>query len=455
MEMIQKLRGAVERNCISSGGSPTTLKYWSEVLFAKSVFALAPLSLLAIIPAVIICLKSESYLILGFDIFCLSMLVLVGYAPGISVNFRKVILTLLVFMASFILLMELGSFGPGLVYLFAATVFMLVFFPNQNKFLPLLLTLAFCIVYGLLIHFKAFRIYPEGDGTLLAWVAISSNVLFLSAFLTLMIPFFFSKLESTIAEKLQLLDSVRMANLDLEKSVAEVKKKNAQLEEYAFVASHDLQEQLRMISSFQTKLVKNYKDQLDQKAQQYIFFATEGAYRMKQIIQELLDHSSVGSTIYHPEEVNLKKLLGDYIKTRTMLIAEKSAQFEFSEVPPIIVGNRAPLTQTLHCLLDNAITYSRQGIAPKIKLTVVDHVEEWLFSIQDNGIGIDNQFFDKIFVIFQRLHNRDQYSGTGIGLSIAKKNVESWDGKIWLESTPGLGSTFFFTLPKSHPTNVS
>lgn len=446
MDLLDKLRRKVDQNCISKDASATTLSYWSEVIFAKTVFALTPLSLVAIIPAVIICLKTKTYLILGFDIFCFCMLIMIAYVPGIAVSVRKFILIFLVFLTSFTLMIVLGSFGPGLVYLLSATVFMLLFFPGKKPYLPFSLTLLFCIFYGVLIHYNLFVPFPETYISVLAWVAVSSNVLFLSALLTLMIPFFFSKIEGMLCEKIQLLESVRMTNLELNKSIAEVKNKNLELEEYAFVASHDLQEQLRMVSSFLGKLSSKYSTQLDEKAHQYISFATDGAIRMKKIIQELLNHSRAGKVSEGLEEVNLQKVLSDYILSRGNLVSEKCVLFE-AERLPVVSACKYSLIQSMHCLLDNAITFSKKGIPPRVSIKVEKNHNEWLFSIQDNGIGIENRFFDKIFVIFQRLHNRDEYSGTGIGLSIAKKNIESWGGKIWLESTPDEGSTFYFTLP--------
>jgi signal transduction histidine kinase len=438
----------VERNCISKDGDPTSLIYWSEVIFAKCVFLLTPLSLLALIPALIMCIKTEAYLILGVDMFCFFMLFVFGYAPGISVKLRKFLLLFMVFLISFILLKEFGSFGPGLVFLLSATVFMLLFFPGKNPLLPFILTLFFCVIYGIFIHFRLFEPFPESQVTVMAWIAVSSNVLFLSALFTLMIPFFFSKLESIMEEKVQLLEAIRKTNSELEKSIAEVNSKNSQLEEYAFVASHDLQEQLRMISSFQTKLATKYKDQLDQKAHQYIYFATEGAHRMKQIILELLNHASAGKSREQVEKVNLKNVLDNYMESRSKVISEKSVLIEADNLP-VITAAKAPLVQTIACLLDNAITYSKPDVPPKIKFNIVQKQSEWLFSVEDNGIGIEKQFFDKIFIIFQRLHNRDQYSGTGVGLAIAKKNVEFWGGQIWIESIPNHGSAFYFTIPKS------
>jgi len=236
-------------------------------------------------------------------------------------------------------------------------------------------------------------------------------------------------------------------NESLQKYALKLELTNEQLEQFAFIASHDLQEPLRMISSFLDQLKRKYEGQLDSKANQYIHFATDGAKRMKQIILDLLEYSRAGKSNDTVSKINLKALLKDFQSLRKKIIEEKSAVIIYSSLP-VIEGFRAPFTQVIHCLLDNSIKYSQEGVPPRIELKVEENESEWTFTIRDNGLGIDPTFFDKIFIIFQRLHNRDQYEGSGIGLSIVKKQVESWGGKIWLESTPGQGSTFYFTLPK-------
>ena len=227
----------------------------------------------------------------------------------------------------------------------------------------------------------------------------------------------------------------------------ELERSNEELEQFAFVTSHDLQEPLRMISSFLTQLEKKYGDQLDEKAQQYIDFAIDGAKRMKQIILDLLDYSRAGQPTESMEQVDLGEILSEFKLLRRKIISEKSVTISASDLPTIH-SYKAAITQVLHSLLDNAIKYSKEGIAPHIEINATETKDEWTFSVKDNGIGIDSEFYDKIFIIFQRLHNKNEYGGTGIGLSIAKKHVEFLGGKIWLESTAGDGSIFYFTIPK-------
>ncbi|WP_100611131.1 PAS domain S-box protein [Confluentibacter lentus] len=236
-------------------------------------------------------------------------------------------------------------------------------------------------------------------------------------------------------------------NKMLKKHIKELEISNEELEQFAFIASHDLQEPLRMISSFLNQIQRKYGDQLDDKAHQYINFATDGAKRMKQIILDLLDYSKAGKLAENLERIKLNELIDEYGILRRRLIQEKGATIIVNNLPNVTCY-KAPLLQTLHCLLDNAIKYSRENVPPVIKISALETDTYWQISIEDNGIGIDAQFFDKIFIIFQRLHNRDRYEGTGIGLSIAKKHIEYWGGKIWVESELDKGSAFYFTINK-------
>ncbi|NEN22149.1 PAS domain S-box protein [Cryomorpha ignava] len=250
-----------------------------------------------------------------------------------------------------------------------------------------------------------------------------------------------------ISEQKQMQLELNELNESLQQYTNELERSNEELEQFAFIASHDLQEPLRMISSFMDLLQRKYEDQLDEKAVQYIHFATDGAKRMKQIILDLLDYSRATRPTEGREEVDINEVLSEFKQLRRKLISEKSATIKASNLPTLNTY-KAAITQILHCLIDNALKYSREGIQPIVEIYAVENEMEWEFSVKDNGIGIDPQFYDKIFIIFQRLHNKDQYAGTGIGLSIAKRHVEFLGGRIWLDSAPDNGSVFYFTLPK-------
>ncbi len=236
-------------------------------------------------------------------------------------------------------------------------------------------------------------------------------------------------------------------NDKLIKNIKELELANEELEKFAFITSHDLQEPLRMISSFMELLKKRYGDQLDDKANLYIYYATDGAKRMKNIILDLLEYSRAGSQNDRLELLNITDIVNEYTILRRKIIHEKKATIICHVFEPV-EGYPVPLKQVLHCLLDNGLKYTRPEVPPFIEINMDVNDDRWQISVTDNGIGIDAAFFEKIFVIFQRLHNRNEYDGTGIGLSIVRKQVTSWGGEVWLESESGKGSTFHFTIPK-------
>ncbi|WP_100629693.1 PAS domain S-box protein [Algoriphagus formosus] len=235
----------------------------------------------------------------------------------------------------------------------------------------------------------------------------------------------------------------------LNRYTADLERSNKELEQFAYVASHDLQEPLRMVSSFMDQLQRKYGNLLDEKANQYIYFASDGAKRMKQIILELLEYSRVGRHADEKEKVDLNEIISEYKLLRRKIISEKSAVITCSKLP-VLFSHKVVFTQIFHALLDNAMKYSGVDKPPLIEIKEEDKGKEWVFSVKDNGIGIDSEDHEKIFIIFQRLYNPKFPRGTGIGLSIAKKQVDLVGGKIWVDSVLGEGSTFYFTIPKTN-----
>jgi PAS domain S-box-containing protein len=240
-------------------------------------------------------------------------------------------------------------------------------------------------------------------------------------------------------------------NERLEKRAQELVRSNAELEQFAYIASHDLQEPLRMVTSFLMQLEKKYKEQLDDKAKKYIYFATDGATRMRRIILDLLEYSRVGRQTVDKTEVDTNNLLQQTIQLNKAVIDEKNAVIEWKELP-VITGHETVLQQVFQNLIGNSLKYQKEGVRPVIKIEAADIGTHWQFAVSDNGIGIEPQYWEKIFVVFQRLHNKDEYSGTGIGLAICKKIVENHHGRIWVESNHESGSTFYFTISKNQQT---
>ncbi len=241
---------------------------------------------------------------------------------------------------------------------------------------------------------------------------------------------------------------LRQSEAILETKNKELEIKNRELEQFAFVASHDLQEPLRTTSSFVSLLQQQYYGRLDDKADSYINYIIQASDRMKILIKDLLDYSHIGNK-KELKKIECDVMLSEIIEDLNVAISETNTEITYEPLP-VISGFPTEIKQLFQNLIMNAIKFRMKDIDPKIRITVKKMHDYWEFAIKDNGIGIDEKFSEKIFIIFQRLHNRTQYKGSGIGLSHCKKIVELHKGKIWFKSTPGKGSTFYFTISYNH-----
>ena len=226
---------------------------------------------------------------------------------------------------------------------------------------------------------------------------------------------------------------------------AELERSNRELQQFAYVASHDLQEPLRMVASYLQLLERRYKGQLDTDADEFIGYAVDGASRMQTLLHDLLAYSRVGTHGKAFEPTDCQAILNQTLMNLKVAIEESSAQVTCDDLPTVIVDG-TQLGQVFQNLIGNAIKF-RRNKRPEVHVGAVQRDGDWTFSVRDNGIGIDSKYAERIFLIFQRLHDREMYSGTGVGLAICKKIMERHGGRIWMESEPGAGSTFYFTLP--------
>ncbi|MEU0526090.1 sensor histidine kinase [Streptomyces niveus] len=240
---------------------------------------------------------------------------------------------------------------------------------------------------------------------------------------------------------------------ELDAAAVELRRSNAELEQFAYVASHDLQEPLRKVASFCQLLEKRYGDQLDDRATQYIGFAVDGAKRMQVLINDLLTFSRVGRVQDAQEEVALDAALDRALRNVSVSVEETGAVVERPAELPEVMGDPTLLTMLWQNLLGNAVKFRHPDRAPHITVAVdrAEGADSWTFSVTDNGIGIPEEFAEKVFIIFQRLHARDAYAGTGIGLSLCKKVVEHSGGHIWIDTAHTGGARIAFTLPAQPP----
>ena len=224
-----------------------------------------------------------------------------------------------------------------------------------------------------------------------------------------------------------------------------LKRSNEDLQQFAYVASHDLQEPLRMVASYTQLLAERYRDQLDEKAQKFIHYAVDGAARMQSLIRDLLSFSRVDTHAEDFEMIDAHQALGMAIANLKAMIDETGALVTTDDLP-CVRADKTQLVQVFQNLINNGIKF-RSNELSRIHINALQKDGCWLFSVKDNGIGIDPKYKDKVFVVFQRLHTRDAYPGTGIGLALCKRILDRHRGQIWFESNPGQGTTFYFTIP--------
>jgi signal transduction histidine kinase len=233
---------------------------------------------------------------------------------------------------------------------------------------------------------------------------------------------------------------------ELRKLLAELKRSNEELEQFAYIASHDLQEPLRMVASYTQLLAQRYKGRLDQDADDFIGFAVDGATRMQRLINDLLVFSRAGNRGQPLTRIASQEAYDDALRNLTLTINDTGAVVTHDPLPSLH-ADAGQLVQLFQNLVGNAIKFHQPDVPPHVHVTARLAADEWIFSVADNGIGIAPQYHERIFVIFQRLHSRRKYSGTGIGLALCRRIVERHQGRLWVESAEGRGTTFFFTMP--------
>jgi light-regulated signal transduction histidine kinase (bacteriophytochrome) len=271
------------------------------------------------------------------------------------------------------------------------------------------------------------------------------------------------RLEDTQRALLNILDDLNQSSEDLRKAhdvlevrvtertaelrqrTEELARSNAELEQFAYVASHDLQEPLRMISSYVQLLGRRYKGKIDKDADEFIGFASEGASRMQRMINDLLAYSRIGTRGKNFEPVNLEEVLKRALENLQMAIKEKNAIITHDPLP-MAFGDSGQMIQVFQNLIDNAIKFSGEK-QPSVHVSYKLEGNDCICSVQDNGIGIAPEYVNRLFLLFQRLHTRKEYPGTGLGLAICKRIIERHGGRIWVKSLPGEGSIFYFKIP--------
>jgi light-regulated signal transduction histidine kinase (bacteriophytochrome) len=241
------------------------------------------------------------------------------------------------------------------------------------------------------------------------------------------------------------VEQVEVANRELNRALTELTRSNQELQEFAYVASHDLQEPLRKIANFSEMLAKKYQGHFDARADRYFGYVSDGAKRMQALINDLLGYSRVGTADFRLIPASLEEVLKEALTDMQTLIRESGARISHDPLPTLRI-NPLQMRRLLQNLISNGIKF-HDGHPPQVHIAASREPGDWLIAVRDNGIGFAPRHAEEIFKVFRRLHTKEAYPGTGIGLAICKKIVERHGGRIWAESTPGQGSTFYFTIP--------
>ena len=257
------------------------------------------------------------------------------------------------------------------------------------------------------------------------------------------IRFLNSTLEVRVSERTAELEE---RTSQLEARSTELQRSNADLSQFAYVASHDLQEPLRMVGSYMGLLARRYQGKLDETAEKYMAFAIDGANRMQALIQDLLLYSRAGTQPLEKKPISTQDVVARALENLGVAVRESSATVRYANLP-VVAADELKLTQVFQNLIGNALKFRKPGVAAHVEVTAKRAGHEWVFAVVDNGIGFDPKYCDRIFEVFQRLHGVGKFAGNGIGLAIARRIVEHHGGRLWAESQVGIGSSFFFTLP--------
>ncbi|WP_339924398.1 ATP-binding protein [uncultured Cyclobacterium sp.] len=438
----------IKKTCLATEEKANPLNHWRDRLFISGLVYLLPFCLIALIPGLIMAYLNNHAAIFIFDSSAFLVSAMAAFMPGIPLIIRKWAVLLIFYLTGASLIFFVGNFGPGLMYLLAVSVLMILFLPNKQAFISFYLNLVTCILFSLLIHFEAIVQLPNLPSLdLMHWITVSANLIFLSGVFSFLIPKLFSRLENSLREQYSLQEKLKRGTVKLKKSLHEVESKNKELEHFTFVVSHDLQEPLRMISGFMGLLKKKYGSQLDDKANTFITYAVDGANRMRHLILDLSEYSRINKITEAPILLDPEKTLMDIKLTFQSEISKKNAQITTGPLVKFL-GYPSFFSLLIQNLIGNSLKYSDPSRPPKIHFTMEERDNDYLFQINDNGIGIDSNYFDKIFILFQRLQNKETGHGTGMGLAIVKKVTEILGGKIWVASEVGKGTKFTFTLPK-------
>src|SRR5574343_36424 len=434
-------------------GVQSELDRKKDNIFKYVLSILLPLSSIAFVPGIIYSFHVKLPYLGIADIIALTALIVLTLPIKMPLYVRKVVFIFISYFIAFAAIWYVGLLGPGLILLLAACLFGVVFFSNQSSLYFAHFNVVILIFFAVMLKYEVFDwpINIDREQILEEWGAVTGNLILMSYLFAFLIPYVFEKLQDTIDEQSKLKEKLENKQNELENALKTLERKNQELEQFAYIASHDLQEPLRMVSSFVEKIDQKYSAVLDEKGKTYVKFAVDGSKRMRKMIIDLLEYSRFQRSSQDAEWINLNEILDLEMATFQDEIQAINATLIIDQLPTLFAPKSA-IIRLFQNLISNAIKYRKVEIPLIIEIKCEERANDFLFSIKNNGIEIDDKYQSKIFTIFQRLHREEEIPGSGLGLAVCKKVVNDLGGNIWFESNSVDGTNFLFNLPK--PNNV-
>lgn len=423
--------------------STSDLENLRNEIFFKCLLYISPFGLFVLIPGTINAINLQQTNVIIYSALTYIIMFVITIPSKLSIQVKKSIFTLAIYNLGFQLFFREDFFVLGILYWTIANISISLLYSKKTTIIISLINAFICLLIGFLI---ATNQLSSLTINLKNWVIISINMLFLNIIISILINQLIQNLQNVIYKEID-------TGKNLKNSIQLLQAKNEELEHMTYVASHDLQEPLRMVTSFLTQLDKKYKEQLDQRGKQYIHFAMDGAKKMRNVMLEILAFSKIGMIDGQQENININELVEEVLWMNRKLIQENNSQIVVDQFP-IILGHKILLRTLFTNLISNAVKYKSNARISIIKVAYQDEDNNHVFKISDNGIGIQPEKTEQIFLLFNRGDlNNNQIQGSGIGLAICKKITVLMNGEISVTSVYNEGCTFIVRLPKTITVN--
>ncbi|MDH5720229.1 MAG: ATP-binding protein [Spirochaetia bacterium] len=433
--------------------SKGTVSYWQELVMFWALFMWLTIGAFSVIPNGIISIAKGDLPggLFRMISFCLALFLLFG-RRYIKYAIRASAFSLAIFSFLILNLFINKNIVLGLAALYAFSIFASVMHDKKGKYFVIVINLIVCSVWGWLLsqgYYEQQNSHPLAifhSHSIESSFRVAFNTFLITIIIVIPIIILIESLLYFSKNQKKMTNLLSYESMLLVESQGKLKRINDELDEFTYAASHDMKEPLRMITNYTQLLQKKNQNKLDEKSVQYLNYALENSVRMQRIIDDMLDYARFNKQKEYFSTIDATQILNEVVQNLEVFIQENKAEIKFGSLPEV-TANRSQLFRLFQNLIENAIKFRKQNENPVIHINAEKKEKEIIFSVKDNGIGIQNEYLDQIFKAFKRLHKKEDYSGSGIGLSQCKKIVELHNGRIWAESVQEEGSVFYFSIP--------